>query len=349
MLNVTTITITPEILNLVAELDEFKGTWRALGTLAPDRLDRLRHVATIESVGSSTRIEGSSLSDRDVERLLGNLETGSLADRDEQEVAGYAHVMELVFASWREMSLAVSTVRQLHRELLRFSETDDWHRGNFKTSPISVAAFDDAGQQVGIVFDTPSPFDTPRLMEELVDWFNAEEESGKLHPLLRIAVFVVTFLEIHPFQNGNGRLSRVLTTLLLLRGGYEWVQFSSLERVIEQSKDRYYLALRLTQRTIRTATPDWQPWLEFFLRALQQQAARLRIKVDRERLLGSALPDLASQILSHAEAHGRVTMNDMLMVTGASRNTLKEHFRILVRGGHLVLQGKGRGSWYTLP
>lgn len=349
MLNADTITITPAILNLVAELDEFKGTWRALGTLAPDRLNRLRHVATIESVGSSTRIEGSSLSDREVERLLGNLETGTLSDRDEQEVAGYAHVMELVFASWREMPLSVATIRQLHRELLRFSQADNWHRGNFKTSPISVAAFDDAGKQVGIVFDTPSPFDTPRLTEELVAWFNAEEESGTLHPLLRIAVFVVTFLEIHPFQDGNGRLSRVLTTMLLLRAGYEWVPFSSLESVIEQSKDRYYLALRLTQRTIRTDTPNWQPWIEFFLHALQQQAARLRIKVDRERLLVSALPDLANQILDHAQAHGRVTMSEMLVVTGASRNTLKEHFRALLQDGRLVLRGKGRGSWYTLP
>ncbi len=348
-LKIDTIRITPEILRLIAEIDEFKGAWRALGTLAPERLSALRHVATIESIGSSTRIEGSKLSDRDVERLLANLEIKSFATRDEQEVAGYAEVMNLVFRAWDDISISENHIRQLHRDLLVHSEKDTWHRGNYKTASNSVAAFDEDGSQIGIVFETATPFDTPRLMRELVDWLTSERSDGRLHPLLVIAVFTVVFLEIHPFQDGNGRLSRILTTLLLLQAGYAYVPYSSLESIIEQSKEGYYLALRQTQGTIRSATPDWQPWLMYFLRALQQQTKRLAKKIEREKIVLASLPDLSLRILDHARAHGRVSTGDIIKLTGASRNTLKQQFRQLVDKGHLVRQGGGRTTWYTLP
>jgi Fic family protein len=194
-----TVQITPEILSLIAGIDEFKGAWRALGTLAPDRLSALRRVATIESIGSSTRIEGSKLSDREVERLLSNLQIKSFATRDEQEVAGYAQVMELVFSSWAEIALTENHVRQLHRDLLVYSEKDTWHRGNYKTSSNSVVAFDEEGKPLGVVFETATPFDTPRLMMELMAWFNdgrASPTPERLHPLLRIGIWIVVFLEI---------------------------------------------------------------------------------------------------------------------------------------------------------
>lgn len=349
MPNLDTLTITPNVLNLVASIDEFKGSWLSMNALVPEQLQRLRQVATIESVGSSTRIEGSALSDAEVVKLLQGADLASLRDRDAQEVASYAHVMDLVFSGWQQMPLTEATIRQLHRELLRFGDRDDWHRGSYKTSPISITAFDDTGKPVGVVFETASPFDTPRLMSELVEWYGQEEASGNLHPLLRIAVFIVELLEIHPFQDGNGRLSRVLTTLLMLRAGYNWVPYSSLESVIEQSKDRYYLALNTTQRTMRTDWPNWTPWLEFFLHAVQQQAARLRIKLERERIMQTRLPDLAASILHQVDEHGRVTMSDMLALTGASRNTLKLHFRELLGRGLLAMHGSGRGVWYTRP
>lgn len=348
-INTDTILITPEILALIAEIDEFKGAWRALGTLAPERLSALRRVATIESIGSSTRIEGSRLSDRDVERLLANLEIKSFATRDEQEVAGYAEVMELVFRAWEEITITENHIKQLHRDMLIHSEKDAWHRGNYKTSSNSVAAFDEAGKQIGIVFETATPFDTPRLMTELVSWLTSEREQRRLHPLLVIAVFTVVFLEIHPFQDGNGRLSRILTTLLLLQAGYAYVPYSSLESVIEQSKEGYYLALRQTQGSIRSNAPDWQPWLTFFLRAMQQQMKRLARKVEREKLVLPSLPELSLRILDHAREHGRVSVGDIIRLTGASRNTLKQQFRQLVEKGHLVRQGGGRTTWYTLP
>jgi Fic family protein len=349
MLKTDTIQITPELLALIAEIDEFKGAWRALGTLAPERLSALRHVATIESIGSSTRIEGSELSDSNVERLLANTETKSFASRDEQEVAGYAEAMEIIFQVWQDIPLTENHIKQLHRDLLRHSEKDDWHRGEYKKMSNSVAAFGDDGKQIGVVFETASPFNTPRLMAELVAWIVEAREIGRLHSLLIVAVFTVVFLEIHPFQDGNGRLSRILTTLLLLKAGYAYVPYSSLESVIENSKEAYYFALRQTQGTIRTDAPNWQPWLTFFLRALQQQKRRLAAKVEREKLMVAELPELAVKIIDQARQHGRVTIGDMIRVTGANRNTLKEHFRSLVQKRHLVRNGTGKGSWYALP
>lgn len=348
MLKTDTLIITPEILGLIAEIDEFKGAWRALGTLAPERLSALRRVATIESIGSSTRIEGSRLSDREVEQLLANLEIRSFSTRDEQEVAGYAGVMELIFRAWPDIAPTENHIRQLHRDLLIHSNKDHWHRGKYKTASNSVAAFDESGRQIGVVFETATPFDTPALMGELLQWLNDALETGALHPLLVITLFVVVFLEIHPFQDGNGRLSRVLTTLLLLKTGYAYVPYSSLESVIEQNKEAYYLALRQTQATIRTDAPDWQPWTRFFLHALREQVKRLARKVERERIMLAALPELSVAILEHARDHGRVTIGEMIKVTGASRNTLKQHFRRLTDNGQLVMHGRGRGVRYTL-
>ncbi len=348
MIQTDTIQITPEILSLIAELDEFKGAWRALGTLAPDRLSALRRVATIESVGSSTRIEGSKLSDKQVEKLLSKLEIKAFDTRDAQEVAGYAEAMELVFSSWDAITITENHIKQLHRDLLKYGAKDAAHRGKYKTQSNSVAAFDDAGKQIGIVFETATPFDTPRLMAEAVVWAREELETRQLHPLLVTAIFIVVFVEINTLQDGNGSLSRILTTVLLVRTGYSDVPYSSLESVIEQSKEGYYLALRQTQGTIRTDAPNWQPWLLFFLRALQQQMKRLAKKVEREKVILSAMPELSLQIVEYAREHGRVTIGEMVKLTGTSRNTLKEHFRQLQEKGHIILHGSGRGAWYAL-
>ena len=348
MFEINTLQITPEILRLIAGIDEFKGAWRALGTLAPERLSALRRVATIESIGSSTRIEGSKMSDGDVERLLSRLQIKSFDTRDEQEVAGYADAMELVYSSWQDMAFTENTIKQLHGDLLAYSEKDARHRGQYKTSSNSVVAFDESGAQIGVVFETATPFNTPRLMTELQNWLQEERGSERLHPLLVIGLWVVVFLEIHPFQDGNGRLSRVLTTLLLLQAGYTYAPYGSLESVIEQNKEAYYLGLRQTQGTIRSDVPNWQAWLLFFLRSLAEQVRRLNAKVEREKLVLAPLPELSLQIVDFVREHGRVTMAEAIRLTAASRNTLKQHFRALVEQRHLQQHGSGRGVWYDL-
>ena len=190
-----------------------------------------------------------------VERLLSNLEAKSFDTRDTQEVAGYAETMELIFQSWEEITMTENHVKQLHRDLLKHSEKDAHHRGEYKTHSNSVAAFDETGKEIGSVFETATLFDTPRLMTEVVDWVREAMESRQMHPLLVTAIFIVVFLEIHPFQDGNGRLSRLLTTLLLLRAGYSYVPYSSLESVIDHSKEGDYLTLRQTQETLASNNP----------------------------------------------------------------------------------------------
>ena len=172
-----TLEITPEILKLIAEIDEFKGAWAAIGRISPERLTSLRRVATIESIGSSTRIEGAKLSDREIERLLTGLETKEFASRDEQEVAGYAAVMETVFVHCHEIPLTENHVKQLHRDLLQFSSKDERHRGAYKTLNNHVEAIGPDGESLGVVFQTASPFDTPRLMTELVQWTQEELDN----------------------------------------------------------------------------------------------------------------------------------------------------------------------------
>src|ERR1700722_8029451 len=248
-----------------------------------------------------------------------------------------------------ELEARVSfTVRQLHRDLLKYSTKDERHRGEYKTLPNDVAAFDADGKQLGVVFEITTPFNTPGQMSALIAWTAKSLSDQAFHPLIVIAVFIVSFLAIHPFQDGNGRLSRVLTTLLLLRSGYAYVPYSSLESVVEQTKERYYIALRQTQGTIRTAKPDWQPWLVYFLGVLTEQKSRLEKKIARERILLGDLPELSVQILELCRERGHVTISDIAKATGANRNTIKDHVTALVDKAHLVRHGAGRGTWYAL-
>jgi len=340
--------ISPEMLRLIGEIDEFKGSWRTLTTLAPERLAVLKRVATIESIGSSTRIEGAKLTDAQVEALLGRLETKSFVSRDEQEVAGYAEVMDAVFDSYASIPLTENYIKQLHAMLLRHSTKDERHRGEYKKLPNNVEAFDADGKTVGVVFHTASPFDTPYRMQELVAWTREALADRAWHPLIVVGLFVVVFLETHPFQDGNGRLSRVLTTLLLLQAGYSYAPYSSLESVIEGNKEGYYLGLRRTQWTLTRDEPDFEPWLLFFLRSLKKQKDRLAEKIAREPGAEGLHPD-AMKILEEARRLGRITTGDAEKLTGAPRPTVKTRLGELVKRGLLVRQGQGRGAWYGLP
>lgn len=348
MHDIKSITITAEILKLVADIDEFKGRWQAIENLAPERLSCLRRVATIESVGSSTRIEGSKLNDAEVEQLLSCLQTKSFNSRDEQEVAGYAEAMDMVFEGYDDITPTENHIKQLHGVLLKYSTKDDTHRGEYKTVTNQVEAFDADGKSLGIVFETATPFETPLWMKDLVAWYNQSVHEETNHPLLLIGIFIVVFLAIHPFKDGNGRLSRVLTTLLLLRAGYGYVPYSSMEGVIEANKDSYYLALRRTQQTIRTANQSWDSWLVFFLKTMVKQKDNLAAKIKQEQSLRASLPALSRQIVELVKTRGEITVKDIEAATSANRNTIKAHIKKLAEGDYLVPVGKGRGARYTL-
>jgi Fic family protein len=346
MMHFDTITIDNAVLNLIAEMDEFKGRWELLGRLAPDVLQSLRRVATIESIGSSTRIEGARLSDHQVELLLANLDVNSFRSRDEEEVAGYAEAMGVVFDSWDHIPLTENHVKQLHGILLKYSGKDLAHRGEYKKFPNNVEAFDAEGESLGVIFETAPPFDTPRLMAELLEATRQALAERQQHPLLVVAAFVVHFLAVHPFQDGNGRLSRVLTTLLLTQSGYRYVPYSSLERVIEENKEGYYRALRHSQKQIRTPEENLDAWVRFFLQSLKRQKDVLLHKVEQEQLL-ERMPQVSERLVALVKERGRLTISEAVTLLELNRNTAKLHFRQLVQKGLLLKHGTGKGTWYT--
>ncbi|MGD9157786.1 MAG: Fic family protein [Desulfobacteraceae bacterium] len=338
----------PEHINLISDIEEFKGRWQVLNILTPDRLALLKHMATIESAGSSTRIEGAKLTNSEVENLFKELKTTSFKSRDEEEVAGYAEAMELIFDSYKEIPIDENHIKQLHQVLLKHSSKDSNHRGGYKKLPNHVEAFAENGKSLGIIFETASPFDTPFKMSDLIQWYIEELKREDLHPLLIIAIFLVNFSAIHPFQDGNGRLSRILTTLMLLKSGYTYAPYSSLERIIEDNKDQYYLSLRRSQSTLYTDNSMLNEWILFFLGSLRKQVTILESKIETERII-TEVPPLSQEILRIAGQHGRIVVRDAEKIIGANRNTIKAHISELVRNGRLQMMGKGKGTWYKIP
>lgn len=338
------IAITPQMLSFVAAIDEFKGAWQATSNLNPDRLSTLKHVATIESIGASTRIEGVTLKNVEIETLLQQLSVTSFKSRDEEEVAGYADLMSLIYDCYAEMEISENHIKQLHTVLLKYSTKDARHRGEYKTTNNSVGAFVD-GKLKAIVFETASPFETPYAMADLIGWYHTAL-SLDWHPCLVIGVFIVVFLAIHPFQDGNGRLSRALTTLMLLKHGYSYVPYSSHEKIIEENKVNYYKALQLTQLTLRSDSQNYTPWLLFFLTCLHQQKNVLALKLEKEKMIQS-LPKAAEEILVLLESHGKLSISELEKLTGLNRNTLKSHLRQLVAHRRILQHGERKGGYYS--
>lgn len=340
------IKITPRMLTQIAELDEFKGAWANIARLRKGQLSALKKVSTIESIGSSNRIEGNKLSDKDVESLLSRIDKKSFKSRDEEEIAGYADLMNTIFDSYSVIPLAENYIKQLHKILLLYVEKDARHRGEYKNLPNSVAAFDADGKEVGVIFETAAPFDTPRLMEELVAWTRENLDAPLLHPLVVIGVFVVRFLAIHPFQDGNGRLSRALTAMLLLKQGYEYIQYSSIESIVETNKDGYYRALRRTQKNIWSGNADYEPWLSFFLTTLQKQKRHVEAKIGAMAVPDNKLSKNARAVLGLFDNTPEWNIRDIAAALSMNANTAAKAVKTLVDNGYLAKHGATKGVWY---
>lgn len=272
----------------IGQIDDLKGRWTAGAQLSPQLLGRLKRWVLITSTGASTRIEGAKLSDEDVEKFIRGLGMKKFASRDKQEVQGYFELLTNVFDAWQKIKFSESTIKHLHNELLKYVEKDQGHRGDYKKGENRVDMTDAQGNFVATLFNPTPAYLTPKETQELVDWTETQLKIKKYNPLLVIGNFIVEFLNIHPFQDGNGRLSRVLTNLLLLKEGFVYMPYVSHEKLIEDNKSEYYIALRKSQQTVKTKTEDITPWLEFFFDTLLKQskiAIALLSKEDIEKLL----------------------------------------------------------------
>lgn len=345
MLNINNVKITPQILSMIAEIEKFNGVWNIIEKTAIKRLSPLKKITTIESIASSNRIEGNKMSDRDVELLLLNLEKKSFKTRDEQEIIGYAKLMNFIFDNYKEISLTENYIKQMHNILLQHSNKDERHRGDYKKISNSVSAFDKDGKEIGIIFQTATPFETPLKMQELIEWTNKNLEEKFLHPLIIIGIFTVAFLAIHPFQDGNGRLSRILTNLLLIKSEYNYIPYSSLEAIIELNKSEYYRSLRNTQKTLNTDNINYEPWLTFFFKILVQQKRNLENKLPKESEL--SLPKLSNDIMNLFKINNNLTANDIVLKLNININTAKKSIKSLLNKGLIVKYGTTKGVWYS--
>lgn len=317
MTNIENISITQPILCTTAAIDEFRGELNAANgneRLTSNEDALLQSIAHIKSK----------------------------AERD-----GYYNLLAEITARYDRYELDETTVNEFHKTLLSGTSADESEKGHYKQQLNPVYSYTPEGHQIDIFYETASPFETPQMTRELYEWTRKSLKNINCHPLLTIALFMLRFLIIHPFHDGNSRIARALTVFLLLKSGYAHLRFASLESAIENNKEEYYRCLRLAQEQAKQQTPDFGPWLLFFLRTVQRMQKQLK-----HQLLKTAaaenLPPLSAKIVKLASAQSSITLKQAAAYTGANVNTVKKHLAALSAEGLLIRHGASRGSWYTL-
>jgi len=331
----------------IAKIDEFKGQWIGGVRLGPQVLGRLKKSVLVTSTGASTRIEGALLSDEDVERLMRGIDIQQFSDRDKQEVQGYYELLHNVFDSWDRLRFTEGLIKHFHRDLLKYVDKDTRHRGDYKKQENQVYMIDEAGQSVGILFDTTPAYLTPKEMQELVQWTQIAFNNQRFHPLLIIANFLVQFLQIHPFQDGNGRISRILTNLLMLQAGYAYMPYVSHEKIVEDNKPEYYLALRQSQKTFKTDQESIVPWVEFFLNVTLHQS-KMALDLFSEENVEKLLSPRQLEVWLYMQDAVEVTPRELSQKLEIPRPTINQVLDKLLDLGRIERLGLGRGTRYRI-
>ncbi len=337
--------IPAEILNKIAQIDELKGRWIEGANLNPQLLGRLKRSVLITSTGASTRIEGAKLSDADVEKLIAGIAMQKFASREKEEVQGYFELLQNVFEAWESIQFGENTIKHLHQELLKYVEKDKNQRGEYKKGENRVEMVDASGKRIGVIFDTTPAYLTPKQMQELVEWTKVALEGKIYHPLLVIGNFLVEFLNIHPFLDGNGRLSRILTNLLLLQAGYLYVPYVSHEKLVEDQKPGYYLTLRKSQKTFKKSPGNIMPWLEFFLGLILVQAKEAVSLISREQL-EDILSDKQTKIWQYLQEIDEAPPKQIAKATGVAYATVRQALSKLLSLRKIEKIGLGRSTRY---
>jgi len=331
----------------ITKIDHLQGQWIAGAKLSPQALGRLKRSVLITTTGASTRIEGAKLSDENVEKLMRGITIQKFTSRDKQEVKGYYELLENVFNSWKNLKFNESLIKHFHGELLKYAEKDQEHRGEYKKGENKVHMINEAGQSIGILFDTAPAYLTPIQMRDLTEWTQKTLAEGTYHPLLVIGNWLVEFLNIHPFSDGNGRLSRVLTNLLLLHAGYQYMPYISHEKLVDDNKPDYYISLRRSQKTIGSKEESITAWLNFFLDILlkqSQMAVELLSKENIEKILSEKQLAVWQYITEVKET----STGDIAKNTNIARPTVKQTLEVLLKLKKIVRVGLGRSTRYKI-
>jgi Fic family protein len=331
-----------KLINLISEIDRFDANWTAIERKEGQSLKELKSMATVRSVGASNRIEGNKMSDEEVDVLLKEIDTTKLTDRDAQEVVGYFEVMDLISESYENISVTENHIKSLHNTLMRYSAKDQWHKGNYKMHSNAVeASFPDGTRQI-IFQTTEAGFATEDAIRQLLNWYNSETE---VHTLIKVASFVYDFLSVHPFQDGNGRLSRLISTLLLLKNGYKWIQYVSFEHEIENRKNEYYQVLRSCQA--QRPNEDVSNWILFFLNCLSNIQSQLLTKLQISGL-ETHLSYKEKSIYSIIQNRPNIQSGEIAEKLAIPAPTVKRILSALLKKGIIEKQGNGRNVNYTI-
>ncbi len=333
------------ITSKIGQIDELKGQWVSGAQLNPLVLGRLKKSVLVTSTGASTRIEGAKLTDEDVERFIKGVGLQKFSDRDKAEVKGYYELLNTIFDNWRTVILTESTIKHLHKELLKYVAKDERHRGDYKTGENKVVMTDAEGKPIATLFDPTPPYLTPKEMQELVEWTQQALKDKTYHPLLVIGNFLVEFLNIHPFQDGNGRLSRILTNLLLLKQRYLYMPYVSHEKIIEDNKPEYYLALRKSQKAIKAKDEDITPWLEFFLDAFLRQS-QIAVELLSAENVEKLFSPIQLKVWEYIQEVNEATPREMSEKTGVPRPTINQVLDKLLKLKRIERLGLGRATRY---
>ncbi len=337
-----------KILNLISQIDLYKGKWNSIEKQENIYLKELRKIATIESIGSSTRIEGGTLTDKEIEELLKNVKIAKLKTRDEQEVIGYYDTLEIIYENYDNIKLSENYIKQLHQNLLRYSDKDTRHRGQYKSLSNKVVAHYPGGIQK-VIFNTTEVHLVHNEMNDLINWINTQFEKKEIHPLIIVANLVYEFLSIHPFQDGNGRLSRLLTTLVLLQKDYMFIQYVSFENLIEKTKKEYYQALMEGQKNRNNENENVSKWILYFLDKLNVLTQRLDTKYDLFKSKGGYLNERQKEIKSYLTKNQPLKISDLAKrFENININTIKKDLQYMKKEQIIMSVGKGKGTVYII-
>jgi Fic family protein len=331
-----------KLINLISEIDRFDANWTAIERKEGQYLKELKSIATVRSVGASNRIEGNKMSDEEVDVLLKKFDITKLTDRDSQEVVGYFEVLDLISESYENISLSESHIKSLHNGLMKYSAKDQWHKGNYKQHSNAVEASFPEGTRQIIFQTTEAVFATEDAIRAMLNWYNSETE---VHALIKVASFVYDFLSVHPFQDGNGRLSRLISTLLLLNKGYKWIQYVSFEHEIENRKNEYYQVLRSCQA--QRPNEDVTVWIQFFLSCLSNIQSQLMKKLNKSGLETQLSPK-EKLIYTIIQNRPNIQSGEIAEKLAIPAPTVKRILLELLNKGLIVKQGNGRNVSYTI-
>lgn len=329
-----------EVLSLIAAIYKYAGKQELYLKQRPDELEKLVEIAKIQSTESSNAIEGIVTTNTRIKQLVE--ESTTPKNRDEEEIAGYRDVLNIIHESFDAIPITKNYILQLHKIL--YSHMNNPIAGQTKTVQNYISATYPDGHTE--VFFTPmAPFETPKALEKICEEYNRVIGNLEVEPLIAIPVFIHDFLCIHPFNDGNGRMSRLLTTLLLYRSGFYVGKYISLEAKIAKNKDLYYEALGKAQKGWHEGEEDVVPFIKYLLGTI---LAAYKDFEDRFEIIGEKLPALEMVRKATKNKIGKFSKQDIREICPSlSISSIEGSLRTLVKEGELMRGGSGKATYYV--